>query len=81
METLKETDGIKEKREYYLQRKRENRKKYVEANKELVNNKNKEYYNKNKESINQKRQLAYMQKKQLKNSLIEIDVKDLLYDI
>jgi hypothetical protein len=81
METLEETEEMREKREFYLEKKRLNRKKYVEANKELVNNKNKEYYYKNKATINEKRHLAYMKKKELKNALIEIDEKDLLYDI
>jgi hypothetical protein len=63
-----------------LERKRESRRIYVEKHKKLVNDKNKEYYEKNKELINEKRRAAYKIKQEQKGALIEIDMKDLLYD-
>jgi hypothetical protein len=63
-----------------LERKRESRRIYVEKHKQLVSDKNKEYYEKNKDIVNQKRREVYKKKQELKGALIEIDMKDLLYD-
>lgn len=67
-----------DKRQIYLARKRENRKKYVEANKDKIIQKNKEYYEKNKEKINEKRRKIYLEKKDLEKQLIEININDLI---
>ena len=62
-------------KELYLERKREARRKYVEAKKQLVNDKNKEYYEKNKQAINEKRREKYKIKQEQKLELIEINIE------
>ena len=63
------------KKEIYLMKKREARKKYWEEKKQLVNDKNKEYYEKNKEIINEKRRNIYKLKQKEKTELNEIDLE------